>query len=76
MVKIGIRKPSIKASIKAHTVGKAKRRVKKAVVPGYGKKGMGWVSNPKKSGIQRRAQSDKHRRQRPDQKADEVSGAT
>ena len=49
MVKIGIRKPSIKASIKAHTVGKAKRRGKKAVVPGYGKKGMGWVSNPKKA---------------------------
>ena len=48
-MKFGIRKPSIKRSIKARTTGKAKRAVKKAVVPGYGKKGAGWVKNPKKA---------------------------
>lgn len=42
-MKIGIRKPSIKKAIKAKTVGKAKRAVKKAVNPVYGKKGS-WLS--------------------------------
>lgn len=49
MVKVGIRKPNIKSSIKARTTGRAKRAVKRAVIPGYGKKGMGWVKNPKKA---------------------------
>lgn len=48
-MKIGMRKPSIKKSLKARTTGKAKRKVKKALVPGYGKKGMGYVKNPKKA---------------------------
>lgn len=48
-MKVGIRKPSIKKSIKARTTGKAKRVVKKAVIPGYGKKGMGWINDPKKA---------------------------
>lgn len=48
-MKIGVRKPSLKKSIKARTTGKAKRAVKKAVIPGYGKKGAGWVKNPKKA---------------------------
>ncbi|KKF90193.1 hypothetical protein ACQ7AG_10360 [Lactococcus petauri] len=48
-MKFGIRKPSIKKSIKSRTTGKAKRKVKKALVPGYGKKGIGYVKNPKKS---------------------------
>ena len=48
-MKFGMRKPSIKRSIKARTIGKAKRKVKKAIIPGYGKKGMGWVKNPKKA---------------------------
>lgn len=48
-MKIGVRKPSIKRSISARTTGRAKRTVKKAVIPGYGKKGMGWVKNPKKA---------------------------
>ncbi len=48
-MKIGMRKPSVKKSLKARTTGKAKRKVKKALVPGYGKKGMGFVKNPKKS---------------------------
>lgn len=48
-MKIGIRKPSIKKSIRARTTGKAKRAVKKAVIPGYGKKGTGMITNPKKA---------------------------
>lgn len=47
-MKFGVRKPSLKKSISARTTGKAKRAVKKAVVPGYGKKGTGWIKDPKK----------------------------
>lgn len=36
-MKVGVRTPSVKRSIK------------KAVIPGYGKKGMGWIKNPKKA---------------------------
>ncbi|MDT1997260.1 hypothetical protein MX633_11340 [Carnobacterium divergens] len=49
MVKIGMRKPSLKKSISARTTGKTKRTIKKAVIPGYGKKGAGWIKNPKKA---------------------------
>lgn len=48
-MKFGMRKPSLKKSLKARTTGRAKRKIKKAVIPGYGKKGMGWVKNPKKA---------------------------
>lgn len=48
-MKFGVRKPSIKKSFKARTTGKAKRAVKKALIPGYGKKGMGWIKKPKKA---------------------------
>lgn len=48
-MKFGIRKPSIKKSFKARTTGKAKRKVKKAISPGYGKKGAGWVKDPRKA---------------------------
>ncbi len=48
-MKFGMRKPSIKKSFKARTTGKAKRKIKKALIPGYGKKGMGYIKNPKKS---------------------------
>lgn len=48
-MKLGIRTPSLKGSIRARTTGRAKRAVKRAVVPGYGKKGMGWVNNPQKA---------------------------
>ena len=48
-MKIGMRKPSLKKSLKARTTGKAKRAIKKAVIPGYGKKGMGLLKNPKKA---------------------------
>ncbi|WP_312694064.1 hypothetical protein [Caproiciproducens sp.] len=48
-MKFGVRKPSLKRSISARTTGRAKRAVKKALIPGYGKKGMGWITNPKKA---------------------------
>lgn len=48
-MKFGMRKPSLKKSIKARTTGKAKRVIKKAVIPGYGKKGTGWLKDPKKA---------------------------
>ena len=48
-MKFGIRTPNLKSSLKARTTGRAKRAIKRAVIPGYGKKGMGWVRNPKKA---------------------------
>ena len=48
-MKFGMRTPSLKKSFKARTTGKLKRKVKKALIPGYGKKGMGWIKNPKKA---------------------------
>lgn len=48
-MKFGMRKPSIKRSIKARTTGRAKRALKSAINPLYGKKGMGIITNPKKA---------------------------
>ena len=48
-MKVGVRKPSLKKSISARTTGRAKRAVKSSVNPLYGKKGMGWVNDPKKA---------------------------
>ena len=48
-MKFGVRKPSIMKSVKARTTGNAKRAIKKAIIPGYGKKGTGWIKNPKKA---------------------------
>lgn len=47
-MKIGMRKPSVKKMLKARTTGRAKRAIKKAVNPLYGKKGMGLL-HPKKA---------------------------
>ena len=48
-MKFGMRTPSFKKSFKARTTGRAKRAIKKAIIPGYGKKGSGWIKNPKKA---------------------------
>lgn len=48
-MKFGIRKRSYKKSFKAMTTGRLKRSVKRQVVPLYGKKGVGWIKNPKKA---------------------------
>lgn len=48
-MRFGLRTPSPRKSITARTKGRVTRAVKKALIPGYGKKGMGWVANPKKA---------------------------
>lgn len=48
-MKVGMRTPSLKKSVKAQTTGKVKRAVKKSVSPGYGQKGVGWIKDPKKA---------------------------
>ncbi len=48
-MKFGMRTPSLKRSISARTTGQLKRSVKRAIIPGYGKNGMGWIKNPKKA---------------------------
>ena len=48
-MKYGMRTPSPRRSFKARTTDKWKRQAKKALIPGYGKKGMGWVRNPRKA---------------------------
>lgn len=48
-MKFGMRKPSLKKSIRARTTGKMKRKIKRSINPYYGKKGMGWVRNPKRA---------------------------
>ena len=42
-MKFGFRTPSIKRSISARTTGRAKRAIKRAIIPGYGRKGMGFL---------------------------------
>lgn len=46
-MRVGIRKPSLRKSISARTKGRATRAVKRALIPGYGKRGRGWL-HPKK----------------------------
>lgn len=48
-MKFGLRKPSLKRKIKARTTAKWKRQAKKAIIPGYGQKGMGYIKNPKRA---------------------------
>ena len=40
-MRYGMRKPSWKKSLSARTTGRAKRAVKRAIIPGYGRRGMG-----------------------------------
>lgn len=44
-----VRIPSLKKSFKARTTGRLNRAIKKAFIPGYGTKGMGLLTNPKRS---------------------------
>lgn len=46
-MKFGLRTPSLTRSLKARTTGQLKRSIKREVIPGYGKKGMG-ILHPKK----------------------------
>lgn len=48
-MKLGLRTPSLKKSIKARTTAKLKRKVKSTINPLYGKKGTGLIFEPKKA---------------------------
>lgn len=48
-MKIGVRKPSLSKSLKARTTSKLKRQVKRAVIPTYGRKGIGIIKDPKRA---------------------------
>lgn len=48
-MKYGVRKVNLKSSLKARTTGRARRSLKRASNPLYGKSGMGFVNNPKKA---------------------------
>lgn len=48
-MKFGIRTPSLTRSLRARTTGALTRSIKRSINPLYGKKGMGWVRNPKKA---------------------------
>lgn len=45
----GIRKPNMNKRISARTTGRATRMLNRATNPLYGKKGMGWVKNPRRA---------------------------
>lgn len=49
-MKYGVRTPSVRKSISARTTGRVTRSINRSVNPYYGKKGMGWVNNPRKAG--------------------------
>lgn len=48
IMKFGFRRPSLKRSLSARTTGRLNRAVKRAIIPGYGKRGMGLL-HPKKA---------------------------
>lgn len=48
-MKIGMRTPSPKRSLKAKTTGRAKRAANKAINPVYGKKGVGYLKDPERA---------------------------
>lgn len=43
-----MRRPSWKKSLSARTTGRAKRAIKRAIIPGYGRRGMGLL-HPKRA---------------------------
>lgn len=48
-MKYGLRTPSLKKRLSARTSGAAKRKIKRALIPGYGRRGRGWLTNPRKA---------------------------
>lgn len=48
-MKIGMRTLSLSRMVKARTTGRAKRAVKRALIPGYGRKGMGLLKDPERA---------------------------
>lgn len=48
-MRFGLRILQLKKSFGVRTTGKIKRKIRKAVNPFYGKKGLGIINNPKRS---------------------------
>ena len=48
-MRFGIRKPNLKKQLKSRTTAKWKRQAKSKFVPLYGKKGIGYLKNPKRA---------------------------
>lgn len=48
-MKFGIRTPGVRRSVSARSTGRRKRQARKALPHGYGRKGMGWIGNPRKA---------------------------
>lgn len=48
-MKYGLRTPSLKKRLSARTSGAAKRKIKRPLIPGYGRRGRGWLTNPRKA---------------------------
>lgn len=48
-MKFGFRTPSPRRSLKARTTGRLKRKVKSSINPLYGKKGTGWIRDPRRA---------------------------
>lgn len=46
-MKFGFRTPSLRRSISARTTGRVKRAIKRAIIPSYGRKGMGLLTHPR-----------------------------
>ena len=45
----GLRTPSLKKRLSARTSGAMKRKIKRALIPGYGRKRREWLTNPRKA---------------------------
>ena len=48
-MKLGPRTPNVKKRVSARTTGAIKRKIKTGTSPLYGKKGVGWVKDPKRA---------------------------
>ena len=48
-MKFGLRTPSLKKMVKSRTTGRVKRAMKKSINPIYSKKGIVFVTQPKKA---------------------------
>ncbi len=48
-MKFGMRTPSLSRSLRARTTGALTRAIRRAVIPGYGRKGMGFLRDPSRS---------------------------
>ena len=48
-MKFGMRRPSLRGSLSARTKGAFTRAIRRAIIPDYGRKGMGLLRDPDRS---------------------------